>query len=65
MTRILKKKAKIAEEMGIFNFVDKIHERIKVKEEEIIFYKNKEYNLFAKATNIDYIVYRIYEYIYN
>jgi DNA-binding transcriptional ArsR family regulator len=43
MTRILKKKAKIAEEIGIFNFVDKIHERIKVNEEEIIFYKNKEY----------------------
>lgn len=43
MTRTLKKKAKIAEEMGVFDFVCKIHERIEVKEEEIIFYKNKEY----------------------
>lgn len=43
MTRILKQKVKIAQEIGIFDFVQTIHERIKVKEDEIVFYKNKEY----------------------
>lgn len=50
ITRILKKKAKLAEDIGIFNFVEAIHERIKVEEEKIKFFKNKEY--VVKKTEI-------------
>lgn len=43
ITRLLKRKAKEGAEKGIFNLVQTIHERIKVEEDKLIFYKNKEY----------------------
>lgn len=43
ITRMLKRKAAIGAEVGIFNLVQTVHERIKVEEDKITFYKNKEY----------------------
>lgn len=45
ITRMLKKKARFAQDEGIFKLVQTIHERIKVEEDKIIFYKNKEYTV--------------------
>lgn len=47
----LKREMKISKEEGLLNRIDKIHERIEIKETEIILHKNKEYRFDAKKLN--------------
>ena len=51
--RELKKNAKIAKDKGIFYLIDNIHSRIEVLEEEIVFYKFKEFRI--KLIDLNYI----------
>lgn len=48
LIRILKRKSEYAKENGVFNFIDTIHERIKIEDGVIIFYKYKEFRFQLK-----------------
>jgi len=48
IARMLKQKVKFAKEKGIFNLIQEIHERIKVHEDKIVFYKNKQYEVYKR-----------------
>ncbi|SHK29266.1 DNA-binding transcriptional regulator, ArsR family [Hathewaya proteolytica DSM 3090] len=45
MVRVLKKKSSYAKEKGIMALIDSIHERIKIEDEEIVFYKYREFRM--------------------
>lgn len=53
LTRVIKKEIAECKEEGLVNRLGRIHERIEVKENEIILYKNKEYHFeLAKIKKI-------------
>lgn len=48
ITRILKSKVRLGQDIGIINLIDTIHERIKIEEDEIVFLKYKEFRFKIK-----------------